>query len=175
MTETRVVLIKPGDVLLIGNAGPFGEEMLACLDVAVAEFKKRLGIDVTIFDADITIGVGSPHRQLCDVEWPQIVAVEPGQHRCSCSLEAQAEHGPGRTEHRCECGSTLTVAVSEAIAEVPSVVLRSHHRWLRHGHPCCGLAPAERPDGSTVRCGGPRLCQECKAAAAAVHGRGAPR
>lgn len=50
----RVVLVKPGDVLLIGNAGRLGAEEGD--QEFLGELVKRLGIQVVIFEQDIEIG-----------------------------------------------------------------------------------------------------------------------
>jgi hypothetical protein len=50
-----------------------------------------------------------------------------------------------------------------------------HHRhgYTQHGHHCCGMAPAGRPDGMMVaRCGGPGICSACSTAAARIHAGG---
>lgn len=53
----RVVLVKPGDVLLIGNVAISGGEHEAFSDVMTA-FKQAVGIDhVMVFADDITMGV----------------------------------------------------------------------------------------------------------------------
>lgn len=57
--ETRVVLVKPGDVLLIGNVGAFDDSAMEALAVALAPLKLALGLatDVLVFEADIDLGV----------------------------------------------------------------------------------------------------------------------
>lgn len=50
--ETRFVLLKPGDVLLIGNAPSFGPEDLETLSKVLL---KPLGIHAVLFEDDITI------------------------------------------------------------------------------------------------------------------------
>lgn len=49
--ETRFVLLKPGDVLLIGNAPSFGPEDLGTLSKVLL----KLGIHAVLFEDDITI------------------------------------------------------------------------------------------------------------------------
>lgn len=50
--EVRCVLVKPGDVLLIGNAGD-----LSTIDPGVLEsFTTTIGIHVALFGGDIVIG-----------------------------------------------------------------------------------------------------------------------
>lgn len=48
---------------------------------------------------------------------------------------------------------------------VPSVRphLAKDHDYTGHGHPCCGKAPAERPDWvrAVAGCGGPGMCEQC--------------
>jgi hypothetical protein len=61
----------------------------------------------------------------------------------------------------------LRAKVAELERERPSVA----HSYTRHGHGCCGQAPAERPASITsiARCGGPGLCAKCSQEAAAIH------
>lgn len=49
--ETRAVLVKPGDVLLIGNVGETDPDSLRGLNV----FWEELGIRVAVFEGDIDI------------------------------------------------------------------------------------------------------------------------
>lgn len=50
--EVRVLLLKPGDVLLVGNAGD-----LSVADPEVVQrFAEYLGVHVALFEGDITIG-----------------------------------------------------------------------------------------------------------------------
>lgn len=52
---TRVVLVQPGDVLLIGGVGQIDHDGLA---EAVAYFREQLGLDrVMLFAADIDMAV----------------------------------------------------------------------------------------------------------------------
>jgi hypothetical protein len=51
--ETRVLLIKPGDLLLIGNVGEVGDpEQVQTL---VRDLGRQLGIKICVFSADIDI------------------------------------------------------------------------------------------------------------------------
>jgi hypothetical protein len=49
LTERRVVLAKPGDLLLIGNAGDY------VADPQVGDFFESLGLKVAVFAGDIDI------------------------------------------------------------------------------------------------------------------------
>lgn len=58
MSDVRIVLVKPGDVLIIGNVGDLGEEGPARLEGALAEIKRYVGLEkVLVFEADIDLGV----------------------------------------------------------------------------------------------------------------------
>jgi hypothetical protein len=52
-SETRVLLVKPGDVLLIGHLGDSVRP--ESLGAALADFRKQTGINVYAFTADIDI------------------------------------------------------------------------------------------------------------------------
>lgn len=51
--ETRVILVKPGDVLLVGNLG--SDVHAEALSRAIGEFHERTGIMIYAFAADIDI------------------------------------------------------------------------------------------------------------------------
>ncbi|MFD6421045.1 hypothetical protein [Streptomyces sp. NPDC060198] len=53
-SEKRVVLVKPGDVLLIGNLGLSCDEALEGA-LALGEFLATLGISAALFDEDIDL------------------------------------------------------------------------------------------------------------------------
>lgn len=58
MSETRhVVLVKPGDVLLLGNVGEVSPEQAQALSQVLA---KEMGIRVVVFTADIDLAA-VPH------------------------------------------------------------------------------------------------------------------
>lgn len=59
--ETRVVLVKPGDVLLIGNVG----ELLPDQQVtdALRGLKRAIGCEVYLFAEDIDIAALDPHYE----------------------------------------------------------------------------------------------------------------
>lgn len=57
--ETRAVLVKPGDLLLIGNVGIATTDDHDVLAAGV-EFFRRLGIDVVFFAEDIRIDLLPP-------------------------------------------------------------------------------------------------------------------
>lgn len=51
--ETRVVLIKPGDILLIGNLGDYFDP--DAVRSAISDLGDRIGVKVYAFAADIDI------------------------------------------------------------------------------------------------------------------------
>lgn len=55
----RVLLIKPGDLLLIGRAGGLMNPEFA---ETLGEFSKRLGVNVMLFEDDIEIGRLTPEQ-----------------------------------------------------------------------------------------------------------------
>jgi hypothetical protein len=56
--ETRVVLVKPGDVLCFGNVGHMRPEALDRISAAMAPLKEDLGLrEVLAFDEDIDLTV----------------------------------------------------------------------------------------------------------------------
>lgn len=56
MTGTQVVVVKPGDVLLIGNTGVLDVEALDALARVIGELKGILDLkSVIAFDADIDL------------------------------------------------------------------------------------------------------------------------
>lgn len=57
--EQRVLLIKPGDLLLVGNAGELMDEGFS---EVLGQFTKRLGVNVILFEADIEIGRLTPEQ-----------------------------------------------------------------------------------------------------------------
>ncbi len=58
MEETRVFLVKPGDVLLIGNVGAAAMEELDSL----GEFFQKAGIKCTVFNDDIQLDLLSAEQ-----------------------------------------------------------------------------------------------------------------
>lgn len=50
---TRVLLIQPDDVLLIGNVGPIKDQ--AAVVAAVKNLQELIGVKVVLFSADIDI------------------------------------------------------------------------------------------------------------------------
>jgi hypothetical protein len=64
MDSARVVLIKPGDVLLIGNVGELTDEAIQQAGPVVAALKDTLGLaEVLIFEADIDLAAVTPAQQ----------------------------------------------------------------------------------------------------------------
>lgn len=58
---TRIVLLKPGDVLCIGNLGPMGSEDCADLYASLANLKESIGLHaVAVFEADIDLAALTP-------------------------------------------------------------------------------------------------------------------
>lgn len=57
MTDAvRVVLLKPGDVLLIGNVGQLAEDALDALHEGAAQLRSALGLaQVALFEGDIDL------------------------------------------------------------------------------------------------------------------------
>ncbi len=54
----RVVLLKPGDVLLIGNAGQLDEDAIDALHTAASHLSSALGLaQVALFEGDIDLAV----------------------------------------------------------------------------------------------------------------------
>lgn len=45
----------------------------------------------------------------------------------------------------------------------------AQHGYTDHGHPCCNSASSESAPDLVARCGGPGLCQDCRASAAHIH------
>ena len=58
MSDTRIVLVKPGDVLVIGNLGPLTDEDADHLHGPLVELKGRLRLAaVALFEGDIDLAV----------------------------------------------------------------------------------------------------------------------
>lgn len=57
----RVVLIKPGDVLFIGNVGELTEEVAAEVSAALVKVKNALALaEIFVFEADIDVAAAAP-------------------------------------------------------------------------------------------------------------------
>lgn len=57
--EQRVLLVKPGDLLLVGNAGELMEPEIS---ESLGQFCQRLGVNILLFEADIEIGRLTPEQ-----------------------------------------------------------------------------------------------------------------
>jgi hypothetical protein len=58
MDARRVVLVKPGDVLMVGNLGEMTDEAAKALSDALGPLKKALGVEqIFCFEADIDLAV----------------------------------------------------------------------------------------------------------------------
>jgi hypothetical protein len=68
MTDaTRTVVLKPGDTLLIGNAGQLDQEHYDLLPEALTPLVQALGLStVTVFDTDIEAAAVAPSAPLPD-------------------------------------------------------------------------------------------------------------
>lgn len=56
MSDARVVLVKPGDVLMIGNLGPLTPEDIDHLHTGLATVKESLRLaGVALFEGDIDL------------------------------------------------------------------------------------------------------------------------
>lgn len=53
--EQRVVLVKPGDLLILGNVGPLAAEQMDALTASVGGLYRQLGIHVAVFEADVRL------------------------------------------------------------------------------------------------------------------------
>jgi hypothetical protein len=116
-TETRVVLVKPGDLLLIGNVGEITQEQY---DQGYAAFsallKEELNIRVVWFPGDIDIAA------LAEGEIPGGDTVDVVDHRISGTLAAANElvrlerenSGHGRSGHLNETDLALLFDALEA-------------------------------------------------------------
>lgn len=51
--EQRVVLVKPGDLLILGNVGPLSADDHDALAGALGALYRQLGIHVAVFEADV--------------------------------------------------------------------------------------------------------------------------
>lgn len=94
--ETRVVLVKPGDKLLIGNIGDLGLTVEEVEKVHEG-LRRILGLQVVIFAADIDMGLlegDPPHRHDRDGAMTRMVCPVCGGAFIDCS---------GCDETRCEC------------------------------------------------------------------------
>lgn len=49
---------------------------------------------------------------------------------------------------------------------------KATHGFTAHGHHCCELAPVGERPNRVSRCGGTRMCRDCKDAANRIHGAG---
>lgn len=57
----RVVLLKPGDVLLIGNVGQLGEDAVDALNQAASQLRSALDLaGVALFEGDIDLSAMTP-------------------------------------------------------------------------------------------------------------------
>lgn len=64
---TRTVVLKPGDVLLIGNVGQLDDETLAGLPDTLGPLAQALGLGtVTVFEHDIHLTAATPVTPLPD-------------------------------------------------------------------------------------------------------------
>lgn len=55
-TSARVVLVKPGDILIIGNIGTLDDEAIATAGEAVSRLHTQLGLaGVVLFEGDIDL------------------------------------------------------------------------------------------------------------------------
>jgi hypothetical protein len=64
---TRVVLVKPGDVLLIGNAGQLGDDAAEALHNLASQLRSVLGLaHVVLFEGDIDLAVTTPSSTEAD-------------------------------------------------------------------------------------------------------------
>lgn len=61
MDGTRIVLVKPGDVLLIGNVGALPIEAVESLQPGLAALKDKLGLaGIAVFEGDIDLDAVTP-------------------------------------------------------------------------------------------------------------------
>jgi hypothetical protein len=61
MDSTRIVLIKPGDVLVIGNVGSLPMEAVESLQPGLVDLKDRLGLaGIAVFEGDIDLAAVTP-------------------------------------------------------------------------------------------------------------------
>lgn len=91
--DHRAVLLKPGDLLIIGNVGDIPTAALADMCDHLGEVKETLGLaGVAIFEADVDLSVLS--HQTCD-------AGVGGGDLCSLPPGHPSKHDPVRREtHR---------------------------------------------------------------------------
>ena len=58
MSETRIVLVKPGDVLILGNVGEFAASDAKTIAHHLEVLKRRLGLrEVLLFEGDIELAM----------------------------------------------------------------------------------------------------------------------
>ncbi|MCX4886054.1 hypothetical protein [Streptomyces sp. NBC_00847] len=63
----RVVLVKPGDVLLIGNVGQLDQDAVDALHDGASQFRSALGLaQVALFEGDIDLAVTTPSSTEAD-------------------------------------------------------------------------------------------------------------
>ncbi len=60
--EKRVVLVKPGDILLIGNARTVIRDLEDDVVAAMSDWFDKQGITVAVFEADISIDLATSKR-----------------------------------------------------------------------------------------------------------------
>lgn len=63
--EKRVILIKPGDVVLIGNVGSLSYEEVEGMRPSLVKLAEKLGLRVALFESDITMDVASSESAPC--------------------------------------------------------------------------------------------------------------
>jgi hypothetical protein len=89
MSDTRIVLVKPGDVLMLGNVTlPEDEDALEAFDSALRTLKDALGLEhVLVFEDDIDLAVKPAteirHEVHVQQDW------SPEQHALASAVERQ--------------------------------------------------------------------------------------